>query len=96
MTCFLFIEFAALQTAVSDLTSDIEGGNVLFRDYDVYACKTLFTAQKMDPLMSPPAVVVSCQIIHDSVSIQMFSAQVLLKVDRKIHRHKTQIFFWAL
>ncbi|XP_053376895.1 plexin-A1-like [Mercenaria mercenaria] len=50
-------EFAALQTAVSDLTSDLEGGNVLFRDYDVYASKTLFTSQKSDTLMVPPTVV---------------------------------------
>lgn len=55
----LFSEFAALQTVMLDLTSDLEGGNVLFRDYDVYAIKTLFSSQKTDPLLSPPKVLVS-------------------------------------
>ncbi|XP_060604285.1 plexin-A1-like [Ruditapes philippinarum] len=49
-------EFAALQTAVSDLTSDLKGGNVLFREYEVYASKTLLSSQKSDILMNRESV----------------------------------------
>ncbi|KAH3893165.1 hypothetical protein DPMN_017308 [Dreissena polymorpha] len=46
-------EFAALQTAMDDLTSDLEGGSVLFRDYSEYACRTLLTAERSRCLLAP-------------------------------------------
>jgi hypothetical protein len=61
-------EFAALQTAVSDLTSDLRGGNVLFREYDVYASKTLFSSQKSDILMNQQSKPVSFQILHENTT----------------------------
>jgi hypothetical protein len=62
-------EFAALQTAVSDLTSDLIGGNnALFREYDVYASKTLFSSQKSDILMNQQSKPVSFQILHESTT----------------------------
>lgn len=55
---FLIIpEFAALQTTMSDLTSDLEGGNVLFRDFDVYATKILFM-EASHPALTPPVIMV--------------------------------------
>ncbi|WAR26826.1 PLXA3-like protein [Mya arenaria] len=50
-------EFAALQTAMVDLTSELEGGNVLFRDFDDFACKTLLSAEGSLGLMSPPSII---------------------------------------
>ncbi|WAR26729.1 PLXA1-like protein, partial [Mya arenaria] len=49
-------EFAALQTAMVDLTSELEGGNVLFREFDDFACKTLLFAEGSLGLMSPPPI----------------------------------------
>ncbi|XP_052252632.1 plexin-A1-like isoform X6 [Dreissena polymorpha] len=49
-------EFAALQTAMDDLTSDLEGGSVLFRDYSEYACRTLLTAERSRCLLAPPTI----------------------------------------
>ena len=56
MIC-LFLEFAALQTTVSDLTEELEGGSILFRDYDVYASKVLF-ADSSHPVLAPPVIMV--------------------------------------
>ncbi|XP_052780436.1 plexin-A1-like isoform X2 [Mya arenaria] len=52
-------EFAALQTAMVDLTSELEGGNVLFREFDDFACKTLLSAEGSLGLMSPPLLITS-------------------------------------
>ncbi|XP_060604308.1 plexin-A1-like [Ruditapes philippinarum] len=38
-------EISALQTAVSDLTSNLKGENALFREYDVYAMYSYFSFQ---------------------------------------------------
>jgi len=42
---------------MSDLTGDLEGGSVLFLDYDQYACKTLLPKDP-HPLLHKPAVMV--------------------------------------
>ncbi|XP_052780428.1 plexin-A1-like isoform X2 [Mya arenaria] len=66
-------EFAALQTAMVDLTSELEGGNVLFRDFDDFACKTLLSAEGSLGLMSPPSIITS------SIEKEMEQFKSLLK-----------------
>jgi len=56
-------EFASLQLAMSDITSDLAGGSVLFREFDDYASKTL--ADKNTSLLMPPEVRVSFYIFLD-------------------------------
>ena len=46
-----------MQTTVSDLTEELEGGSILFRDYDVYASKVLF-ADSSHPVLAPPVIMV--------------------------------------
>ncbi|XP_052780430.1 plexin-A1-like isoform X2 [Mya arenaria] len=66
-------EFAALQTAMVDLTSELEGGNVLFREFDDFACKTLLFAEGSLGLMSPPPITTS------SIEKEMEQFKSLLK-----------------
>jgi hypothetical protein len=74
MICFVS-EISALQTAVSDLTSNLKGENALFREYDVYASKTLFSSQKSDILMNQQSVCVSFQILQEIFFSSLFWRQ---------------------
>lgn len=51
--------FAELQTDITDLTTDLEGGGIPFWDYHTYTFKVLFPGLSDHVILHPPNIEVS-------------------------------------
>ena len=56
--CYFFSipAFAELQTDITDLTGDLEGGGIPFWDYHTYTFKVLFPGLSDHVILHPPEI----------------------------------------
>ena len=80
--CIPFPAFAELQTDITDLTGDLEGGGIPFWDYHTYTFKVLFPGLSDHVILHPPEIKVGlcfhitrtcpCNIQQYFTAVKMF------------------------